>query len=224
MRVARSRGPDKPNNREPDGATRAKDSRIFELGTRARSNRGAIPIERRRRTFRPVRIFFARSNDGRFESNFETRSTRQGGGKQRAFSRRCCACFSREHCSRGSAPARSAHLRSRGRRSHSRVPAAMPLIYAFVARGPTVLAEHTSHSGNFATIAAEVRARASSRPRGSSSRERSAQTVPSRRFGSASPAAGADDAKRPGPSHQPRARVTPRSARARAVPPPSLSR
>lgn len=34
----------------------------------------------------------------------------------------------------------------------------MPLIYAFVARGPTVLAEHTSHSGNFATIAAEVRA------------------------------------------------------------------
>lgn len=100
----------------------------------------------------------------------------------------------------------------------------MPLIYAFVARGPTVLAEHTSHSGNFATIAAEVRARASSRPRGSSSRERSAQTVPSRRFGSASPAAGADDAKRPGPSHQPRASVTPRSARARAVPPPSLSR
>jgi|TARA_B110000977_G_scaffold107005_1_gene139356 hypothetical protein len=34
----------------------------------------------------------------------------------------------------------------------------MPLIYAFVARGPTVLAEHTSHSGNFATIAAEVSA------------------------------------------------------------------
>jgi vesicle-associated membrane protein 72 len=33
----------------------------------------------------------------------------------------------------------------------------MPLIYAFVARGPTVLAEHTSHSGNFATVAAEVR-------------------------------------------------------------------
>lgn len=32
----------------------------------------------------------------------------------------------------------------------------MPLIYAFVARGPTVLAEHTSHSGNFATIAAET--------------------------------------------------------------------
>jgi len=36
----------------------------------------------------------------------------------------------------------------------------MPLIYAFVARGPTVLAEHTSHSGNFATVAAEVRLRA----------------------------------------------------------------
>ena len=34
----------------------------------------------------------------------------------------------------------------------------MPLIYAFVARGTTVLAEHTSHSGNFATVAAEVRA------------------------------------------------------------------
>ena len=34
----------------------------------------------------------------------------------------------------------------------------MPLIYAFVARGTTVLAEHTGHSGNFATVAAEVRA------------------------------------------------------------------
>ena len=33
----------------------------------------------------------------------------------------------------------------------------MPLIYAFVARGTTVLAEHTGHSGNFATVAAEVR-------------------------------------------------------------------
>jgi hypothetical protein len=33
----------------------------------------------------------------------------------------------------------------------------MPLIYAFVARGPTVLAEHTTHSGNFATVAAEAR-------------------------------------------------------------------
>ena len=34
---------------------------------------------------------------------------------------------------------------------------AMPLIYGFVARGQTVLAEHTLHSGNFATVAAEVR-------------------------------------------------------------------
>ena len=32
----------------------------------------------------------------------------------------------------------------------------MPLIYAFVARGHTVLAEYTSYSGNFATIAAQV--------------------------------------------------------------------
>ena len=49
-------------------------------------------------------------------------------------------------------------IRARPRREHTRV--AMPLIYAFVARGPTVLAEHTSHSGNFATVAAEVRLRA----------------------------------------------------------------
>ena len=32
----------------------------------------------------------------------------------------------------------------------------MPLIYAFVAREHTVLAEYTSYSGNFATIAAQV--------------------------------------------------------------------
>ena len=38
-------------------------------------------------------------------------------------------------------------------------PAAMPIIYGFVARGQTVLAEYTSHTGNFATVAAEVRPR-----------------------------------------------------------------
>ena len=42
------------------------------------------------------------------------------------------------------------------RAHHPRNAPTMPLIYAFVARGPTVLAEHTSHSGNFATVAAEV--------------------------------------------------------------------
>ena len=42
-------------------------------------------------------------------------------------------------------------------RANARTRVTMPLIYAFVARGPTVLAEHTSHSGNFATVAAEVR-------------------------------------------------------------------
>ena len=47
--------------------------------------------------------------------------------------------------------------RARVRSRQSPTPA-MPLIYAFVARGTTVLAEHTSHSGNFATVAAEVRA------------------------------------------------------------------
>uniref|UniRef100_A0A7R9TUL6 Uncharacterized protein n=1 Tax=Micromonas pusilla TaxID=38833 RepID=A0A7R9TUL6_MICPS len=32
----------------------------------------------------------------------------------------------------------------------------MPLIYSFVARGATVLAEYTAHTGNFATVAAET--------------------------------------------------------------------
>jgi len=36
----------------------------------------------------------------------------------------------------------------------------MPLIYAFVARRTTVLAEFTNYSGNFSTIAIQVRARA----------------------------------------------------------------
>jgi hypothetical protein len=34
----------------------------------------------------------------------------------------------------------------------------MPLIYAFVARRQTVLAEFTNYSGNFSTIATQVRA------------------------------------------------------------------
>lgn len=33
----------------------------------------------------------------------------------------------------------------------------MPLIYAFVARRTTVLAEYTGYSGNFSTIATQVR-------------------------------------------------------------------
>ena len=36
----------------------------------------------------------------------------------------------------------------------------MPLIYAFVARRTTVLAEFTNYSGNFSTIAIQVSARA----------------------------------------------------------------
>jgi len=36
----------------------------------------------------------------------------------------------------------------------------MPLIYAFVARRTTVLAEYTNYSGNFSTIATQVRPRA----------------------------------------------------------------
>jgi hypothetical protein len=36
----------------------------------------------------------------------------------------------------------------------------MPLIYAFVARRTTVLAEFTNYSGNFSTIAIQVRTRA----------------------------------------------------------------
>ena len=56
-----------------------------------------------------------------------------------------------------SAPRQKSGGRARVRARQSPTPA-MPLIYAFVARGTTVLAEHTSHSGNFATVAAEVRA------------------------------------------------------------------
>ena len=56
-----------------------------------------------------------------------------------------------------SAPRQKSSGRARVRARQSPTPA-MPLIYAFVARGTTVLAEHTSHSGNFATVAAEVRA------------------------------------------------------------------
>ena len=37
----------------------------------------------------------------------------------------------------------------------------MPLIYAFVARRQTVLAEFTNYSGNFSTIATQVRERGS---------------------------------------------------------------
>ena len=37
----------------------------------------------------------------------------------------------------------------------------MPLIYAFVARRTTVLAEYTNYSGNFSTIATQVGPRAS---------------------------------------------------------------
>lgn len=36
----------------------------------------------------------------------------------------------------------------------------MPLIYAFVARRTTVLAEYTNYSGNFSTIATQVGPRA----------------------------------------------------------------
>ena len=39
----------------------------------------------------------------------------------------------------------------------------MPLIYAFVARRTTVLAEYTNYSGNFSTIATQVRPRALTR-------------------------------------------------------------
>lgn len=39
----------------------------------------------------------------------------------------------------------------------------MPLIYAFVARRTTVLAEYTNYSGNFSTIATQVRPRAVTR-------------------------------------------------------------
>lgn len=41
----------------------------------------------------------------------------------------------------------------------------MPLIYAFVARRTTVLAEYTSYSGNFSTIAIQVRGRDATRAR-----------------------------------------------------------
>lgn len=65
---------------------------------------------------------------------------------------------------RGKAPRGNEQTRSRSfleirarPRANARTRVTMPLIYAFVARGPTVLAEHTSHSGNFATVAAEVR-------------------------------------------------------------------
>jgi hypothetical protein len=39
----------------------------------------------------------------------------------------------------------------------------MPLIYAFVARRTTVLAEYTNYSGNFSTIATQVRPHAVTR-------------------------------------------------------------
>ena len=48
--------------------------------------------------------------------------------------------------------------RARVRREAESDASHAAVVYAFVARGTTVLAEHTSHSGNFATVAAEVRA------------------------------------------------------------------
>jgi len=41
----------------------------------------------------------------------------------------------------------------------------MVLIYAFVARKQTVLAEYTGYSGNFSTVATQVRRRPRRRPR-----------------------------------------------------------
>lgn len=42
----------------------------------------------------------------------------------------------------------------------STAAAAMPLIYSFVSRGNTVLADYTSYTGNFSTVALQVRGRA----------------------------------------------------------------
>ena len=90
----------------------------------------------------------------------ESRDAKRGGqgAQSRRRVSRICDFFGGK-APRGNEQTRSrSFLEIRARpRANARTRVTMPLIYAFVARGPTVLAEHTSHSGNFATVAAEVR-------------------------------------------------------------------